>query len=322
MTIVRRLRAFTTLGLSGKHMHVDGGGRPEPSAGGLVGKCLEDVNSVLALSDVKTVFELGARDCAETAEFSSYLPQAEIYSFECNPVTLPMCRQAVASLPNVTLVEKAAADHDGAMTFYAIDQVKTETSWADGNPGASSLLRASGNYPLETYVQTEITVQGTRLSSYMKEAGLESIDLLWMDIQGAELMALRGLGTKIRDVKVVITEVEFIEIYENQPLFEDIRAFLSAHGFRLYAFGSWGRFSGDTIFVNEAMVHTWQARAALIARDLLLPLRHRVKQFVEKRSRAREFRGVLRRLRSILTTPGRRRDHEDERGIAGPPTSG
>jgi FkbM family methyltransferase len=257
------------------------------------------VDSTIGLSNVATVVELGARDCAESADFSSRLPHARIYSFECNPATLPVCRRVAAGLPNVTLVEKAVTDRNGKVSFYPIDQSETATTWKDGNPGASSLLVASGKYPVETYVQREIKVEATTLSSYMDEAGLESIDLLWMDIQGAELMALRGLGSHLRDVKVVISEVEFFEIYRGQPLFRDIRAALRAAGFRLHAFAAYGRFSADAIFINRRAVASMRMRAVLDVRDLAMVALHGVRSAIGHRSRVRGARRLFRRFRKL-----------------------
>ncbi len=100
---------------------------------------------------VRTIFDIGARDCRETLRFHELHPDARIFAFECNPETLPMCRKAIGGLHNVMLIEQAVMDTDGATRFYMIDTRHTRTSWADGNPGASSLFRASGKYPEEEY---------------------------------------------------------------------------------------------------------------------------------------------------------------------------
>ena len=55
--------------------------------------------------------------------------------------------------PMISLVECAVGDRDGNATFHPMDPQRTVTTWADGNPGASSLFVASGKYEVETYVQ-------------------------------------------------------------------------------------------------------------------------------------------------------------------------
>jgi len=72
-----------------------------------------------------------------------------------------------------------------------------------------------------------------------------------MDIQGAELKALKGLGEKIQNIKIFHLEVEFIEIYYNQPLFNSINRYLIEKNFQLLGFSARTNFSGDVIYVNK-----------------------------------------------------------------------
>jgi FkbM family methyltransferase len=196
------------------------------------------------------VFELGARDCNETLAISQKFPLARIYCFECNQATLPICRERTADNSMITLVESAAGDRDGMTFFHPIDQHKTVTTWDDGNPGASSLFVASGKYELETYVQGTVEVPITRLDTFMARHKIPKVDALWMDIQGAELMALRGFGDRIYDVKLISLEAEFIEIYDAQPLFWEIHDFLTGKGFFLTNFLSLGRFACDAVYIR------------------------------------------------------------------------
>src|SRR3977135_1403426 len=232
--------------------HHDPSAQPEP-----VSQPEPTVAAFLDLAErylprVETLVELGARDCVETEAFSKRLPRASIYAFECNAQTLPVCRERAASLPNVVLVEKAASDHDGVVSFFPIDGARTTTTWADGNPGASSMFQASGKYPVEDYVQHEIEVPSITLSTFMKSSELTTIDLLWMDIQGAELMALKGLGGKLSQVKLIHTEVEFFEIYRGAPLFVAVKRYLNQHGFLLVGLTNFGWLCADASRVNNA----------------------------------------------------------------------
>ena len=218
------------------------------------------LNKFVALSktllgeSIRTIVECGAKDCSETIAFHELLPQAEIYAFECNPDNLPKCRSAIQGVDKIHLVEKAVSDKCGSVSFFKIDPNRTKTTWKDGNPGASSLFLASGKYPVEEYVQTSVTVTAVTLESFINKANLGIIDLLWMDIQGAELLALSGLGPAITQVRMIHLEVEFIEIYSGQPLWRDVRRFLRSRGFRLLTFTTFGRYSADAVFFNPALV--------------------------------------------------------------------
>jgi FkbM family methyltransferase len=205
---------------------------------------------------IQTIVEIGARDCAETLDFNTLFPQAYIYAFECNPDTLPLCRSRVKDNKRIFLIEKAVVESDteGEVTFFQIDKEATRTTWIDGNPGASSLFKASGKYPIETYVQRPITVSCISLAHFVADYNINKIDLLWMDIQGAELLALRGAGDFIKNIGIIHLEVEFLDIYENQPLFNDVKAFLNKHGFQAVDFTSFNTYSADCIFVNNQIL--------------------------------------------------------------------
>jgi len=225
--------------------------------------------------EVKTIVEVGARDGRETLGLQALFPGAQVHAFECNPDTLPACRAALAGMPRIHLVEKAIAEQAGRVKFFPVDPAT--------NPGASSLYRASGKFKLESYAQREIEVEATTLADYLRERRLPGIDLLWMDIQGAELAALRGLGDRLADLRLAQLEVEFEEIYSGQPLFPEVRDFLCRRGFRFLGFTVYAKHSADAVFANAtAFSRARLARALLgnplLARKRLAYARHRLKR--------------------------------------------
>ncbi len=239
--------------------------------------------AILGFDAVKTIVEVGARDCNETLDFEAAFPRARIIAFECNPATLPVCRRAVQGRERVKLVEKAVSDRRGQVTFYPTDPVRTVTKHAGGNPGASSLFRAAPDYPHETYVQNEVTVETTTLADVVDAESLEGIDLLWMDIQGAELLALKGLGERISAVKLVHLEVEFMPIYQGQPLFAEVDRYLREKEFRLLGFTSYSKYSADAVYASQRVVSALDALRLCVAhsylwRNRLTRARHRLKK--------------------------------------------
>ena len=205
--------------------------------------------------DISVVFEFGSRYGEDTIEFAKALPEARIYGFECNPNTLSHCQNATKSYKNITLTSKAINESGGEISFYPINAEATTTTHADGNQGASSTLRASGKYTIENYVQDEVKVRAIRLDDFMETNKIAHIDILWMDIQGGELSALKSLGARLESVKVIYSEVEFIEIYENQPLFSDIKAYLKERNFVFVGFSHNSDLFTNAIFVHKNYAH-------------------------------------------------------------------
>ena len=214
-------------------------------------RLLDVLASSIPHDEVRTIFDVGARDCEESRQFALAFPNAVVYAFECNPATLPACRAVSAAEPRVVLTEMAASNHSGISTFYPIDQERTITGAPDGNPGASSLFRASGRYAEEQYVQQEIQVPTLRLDDFMRENSIDSVDILWMDVQGAEALVLEGLGNRLRDVRCLHIEVEFFEIYEDQGMFDDVDPYLRDRGFNLLGFTSYSRYAADALYLRD-----------------------------------------------------------------------
>jgi len=198
--------------------------------------------------EVKTIIEAGACDCADSLVMVTDHPQAHVYAFECNPETIALCRKVDSE--QITLIEKAVSDIDGELTFYPIDTKLTVTTHKNGNPGASSLFKV-GDYPVEKYVQKEIKVESVRLDTFMAQNNVSEVDLLWLDAQGAELQILRGLGSRLKDVKIIKTEVLFKPQYIGAPLFEEVEEWLDQNGFRFVRFLEKYEWFGDAVFVNK-----------------------------------------------------------------------
>jgi len=82
-----------------------------------------------------------------------------------------------------------------------------------------------------TQVVSREPVQTVRLDDIPEASGT---DYLKLDVQGAELMVLQGAVRGLKDVLVIHTEVEFLPMYREQPLFADVDAFLRGQGFLLH----------------------------------------------------------------------------------------
>ena len=178
------------------------------------------------------IFDIGSRDCVQSIEFYKKFPNAKIYAFECNPNTINICKQNIEKYKDrITLIEGAVCDYDGTIAFFPINKEKTITSWKDGNQGASSIFKSNGKYKTEIYAQDEIITNCHRLDTVMKKYNIPTVDIIWMDLQGAELLALKGLGVYIDNVEYIHTEVSYQEIYTNQVMFKELNNFILSKDF-------------------------------------------------------------------------------------------
>jgi FkbM family methyltransferase len=102
----------------------------------------------------------------------------KVYAFEPEPKNSKALRENTASvgLRNVAIFPYAVGDQPGTAKFY----VHPEGS------GYHSL------FPLSAEGQTEILVEIVRLDDLVRRGEIQRADVIKLDIQGAELKALRG----------------------------------------------------------------------------------------------------------------------------------
>ncbi len=77
-------------------------------------------------------------------------------------------------------------------------------------------------------------VEVTTLDDVLTRHAVGALGCLKLDTQGTELAILKGAEKALRPALGVEVEVEFLSIYERQPLFGDVDEFLRAQGFELY----------------------------------------------------------------------------------------
>ena len=118
----------------------------------------------------------------------------------------------------------------GAGTFYVTNTAMTSSLYP---PNSELLAMFHGIEELTRVVRTE-TVETRRLDDLRDVLG--EVDYLKLDVQGAELDVLRGAGKVLEQVAVVHTEVEFVPLYRDQPLFADVDAELRRNGFAFHRF--------------------------------------------------------------------------------------
>lgn len=181
------------------------------------------------IKNPKVILDLGARDCIESIEFSRAYPESKIYSFECNQESIEICKQNIKDIKNITLITKACREYTGKTIFFPVST--TPPRGYSPNIGASSIFKASGHMMTEPIYQTVTEVECTRIDDWAKENFITNVDVVWMDLQGAELLALQGFGNLIYTVSVIHTEVTYRELYSGQDLYKELHNFLESNSF-------------------------------------------------------------------------------------------
>lgn len=104
-----------------------------------------------------------------------------------------------------------------------------------------------------------VRVAQRTLDGAIAEAGLPRIDVLKIDVQGAEHLVLSGAAETLSRTRIVWTECSFKPLYDGSSTFTDIYAALNAAGFRLLEMSPTFRshtgelLQSDLLFVNSQL---------------------------------------------------------------------
>lgn len=101
----------------------------------------------------------------------------------------------------------------------------------------TSILRMRREMPelsgLALGVKAKVPCKTARLDDLVSPKIYAQIDLLKLDVQGAEHLVLRGAESTLRRTSMVWTEVSFVPLYEGSVLFHEIHQQLRGNGFAL-----------------------------------------------------------------------------------------
>lgn len=176
--------------------------------------------------DYRRVIDAGASCGAFTDAFLQLHQPERIVLVEAIPELAFKLAEKYSSDSRISVVAAALADRNGEARF---DINRSEAS--------SSLLsidpRNSKWFGRDLSVATSITVPTITLSELMTRENLDEVDLLKLDLQGAERLVLTGAADALDRVQVIYAEVFFEQLYDRAWLFRDVDAFLSERGFKL-----------------------------------------------------------------------------------------
>lgn len=186
----------------------------------LIDYIVKTAKTVNAQYSPSVIIDAGSRDLGQSIEFSNEFPTAQIYAFEPNPHQYKICVENAKHYRNIKVLPFALSDVDGEATFHV----------TPSNIGVSSLLEPT-DVPWGENSFYTITVKTVRLDRVLTELGISKIDILWMDIQGGELAALRGCGNFIKNTDFIQCEATEFAYYKQHPLRPELEKFLQENGY-------------------------------------------------------------------------------------------
>ncbi|HEY1207223.1 MAG: FkbM family methyltransferase [Bryobacteraceae bacterium] len=150
-------------------------------------------------------------------------PSGRVLAVEPNPETLRKLRANIreSGAAQVVVEPVACSDSEGVVDFFASPRENTSAS------SMSKVNAAQGNSVSATY-----RVRTRRLDDIVRESGVTRVDVIKIDVEGAELLVLKGAGETLDRYHPVV-EVELIDeqLASMGASSAQVIAFLRSHGY-------------------------------------------------------------------------------------------
>jgi FkbM family methyltransferase len=201
----------------------------------------------------KGVFQVGASSGGEIKGFIAQGIETGIF-VEPLPDAYQELKKATSSQPGYFPINAVCMDvAEKKCNFYV----------SSSGGASSSTLKPSGHltvHPEVTFDSQPITLESTTVDQIVadfKDHGREdiiaSIDLLYLDTQGAELSVLKGATRFLNQVQYVFTEVSTGGLYENDVNHRALTEYLDSQGFSLVFLYMNKHGWGDALYVRYSV---------------------------------------------------------------------
>lgn len=191
-----------------------------------------------------TVFDVGANVGEMTLLFSPFVADGTVHAFEASKSTFIrlelVCRETERR--NVVLNNLALSDKNGTIDLHIYDEALSTFN--------SQANRPMKNYGLDIEPVGIEQVLAVTVDNYCESKNIELIDLLKIDVEGAEFQVMLGASRMLRDKRIGCMTFEFGQTtfdMGNSP--EEIETFLTKMDYKIR-----NVVEGDPIFPGRESV--------------------------------------------------------------------
>ncbi|MEB3881822.1 FkbM family methyltransferase [Lyngbya sp. CCY1209] len=196
---------------------------------------LDSIQITLCIVGSRKIDEFAGLDY-DRQGWEIFAPNLTIYGFDADPEACDR-RNAELVAKNIGWTEKhipfALWDRCGKAPLYVTKHPGCCSLYPPNDVAIERLFEYRDRHKLMSVAEVETTTLDDFFGS------LETpIDFMQLDVQGAELNVLKGGDNHILPHLLgIVAEVNFIELYKNQPLFADVDSYLRDRDFTLFDIG-------------------------------------------------------------------------------------
>jgi FkbM family methyltransferase len=173
-----------------------------------------------------TIVDIGAFNGEFTDLALATLKPRRVVLVEADPVSAAKLSRRYQKVPTCEIVHAAVSDKTHPLKLRI-----------NSSRDSSSILPicevAEQTFALDMQEMESVEVPGITLDDLFESLQIGAVDLLKVDIQGAERMMIEGGKKALTAVRSLYIEVSFEEFYEGCALFGELDAMLKGCGFKL-----------------------------------------------------------------------------------------
>jgi len=164
-----------------------------------------------------TIIEIGCHDGTHTQWFLEIFDSPQIFCFEPDPRAAIRFKQKIGNIPEVNFYQHAISNQNGTTTFYMSSGQESEIM-PEGWDCSGSIRKPKNHLKVHPWCKFEknIVIETKTLDTWCREQGIDRIDFIWMDVQGAEIDVIRGARNALKKTRYLYTEYSNKELYEGQ----------------------------------------------------------------------------------------------------------
>ncbi|MEM9665013.1 MAG: FkbM family methyltransferase [Bacteroidota bacterium] len=171
-----------------------------------------------------TIIDGGANVGQFARAMTETFPGATLHCFEASPSVADTLATNLADRPQVHVHRTALGRTGGTLTFHQHAYSLASSALPDHPNRAASFPEADR--------VTTIDVPMQALEAILAPSDLAPPTLLKLDLQGYEIEALHGADALLPHIDYVLLETAFKPMYQGEPLFDEVYAFMQMRGFR------------------------------------------------------------------------------------------
>ena len=181
------------------------------------------------------VVDLGANVGQTINRYRNVFENPKFYCFEASLTNFKELEKGFAADDEVVLFNLAVSDSEGSLLLNEPSHAEP----GDWHSQTSSILnRTEESETFYTDRETntvEVEVKAKRLDAVFKDIEVSHIDVLKIDIEGAELLALKGASDLLESeaVSLIYMECSLYPRWDGVPLYHDLASYLEKFGYRL-----------------------------------------------------------------------------------------